>query len=88
VLIGFTVTSQTEDTFVFSEPVLVTVKLTDRDNNVLTYQRSIEANTILRPNESSSVAFLLAEDDLPRSGQLDLYYGSSNTPLFSKNVKF
>ena len=88
VLIGFTITSLKEDTFIISEPVLVTVELTDRNNNVLTYQRTIESGTTLYPDESSSVAFLLAEDELPGSGQLELYYGNSNTPLFSKNVRF
>jgi hypothetical protein len=88
VLIGFTVKSQKKEVIVFSEPVLVTVKLTDRNNNVLTYERTIEANTILLPDEPNSVAFLLAEDDLPRSCRLDLYFGNSTTPLFSKDVRF
>ncbi|UCB47426.1 MAG: hypothetical protein JSV25_08480 [Spirochaetota bacterium] len=88
VLIGFTVTSLSEDTIVFSEPVIVTVKLTDRNNNVLTYQRTIESGTILRPDESSSVAFLLAEDELPGSCVLDIYYGNSTLPLFTRNVRF
>jgi hypothetical protein len=88
VLIGFTVKSQKENVIVFNEPVQVEVKLTDKNSSVTIYRRTIEANTILHTGESSSVAFLLDEDELPGSGLLELYYGTSTTPLFSRNVRF
>ncbi len=88
VLIGFTIKSQKDEKIVFSEPVPVSIKIISKSNDVLMFNKAIKENTILNSGESSSVIFLLNEDDLPRTAHLEFYYNSVSFPLFSRNVRF
>ncbi len=88
ILIGFSVKNQGQDNLVFSESVPVVVKIEGRNGEVLVLQDIIEENTVLFPDESTSIVFLLGHDELPGSGRVDVYYESSSGPIFSRSVRF
>lgn len=88
VLIGFSVKNQGQDKLVFSESVPVVVKIEDRNGEILVLQDIIEENTVLLTNEGTSIVFLLDHNELPGSGQVDVFFESSSGPIFSRNVRF
>jgi hypothetical protein len=87
-MIGFTVKNEKAEDVVFFEPVPVKVVILDRDEREFSFQKKLDKNTLLLPQESTSVIFLLDQEALPGSGRLDLYFRSSEAPMFSHNARF
>ena len=88
VLVGFTVKNAGEHAMVFSEAFMVTVRISHDDDKPMVFRKQMESPATLGPGESSSVIFLLEEEDLPGSGTLELFFGDGSSPLFHKNVRF
>jgi hypothetical protein len=88
ILVGFTVENSGENRMPFPEAVPVTVRISREEYETVIIRKNIEPAITLDPGESSSVIFLLDEDNLPNSATLELFYGDSASPLFSKHVRF
>lgn len=87
-LIGFTIENQRTEAVLITADEPVWVRIEAKGREVMEFRKSLGKDTLLEPGESSSVIFLIDEDELPRIGQLELFYGSSSYPLFSKVVRF
>ncbi len=88
ILIGFTVKNQNQENIVYQESVPIMLKIQGRNNEIITFQKFIEKNTVLLPEEATSMIFLIDEDELPRTGQLDVFYKTLDLPIFSQYIRF
>jgi hypothetical protein len=88
ILIGFSIKNQGNEKLVFSDSVPVVVEIEDRNGGVIVLRDNIKDDTVLFPEESTSVVFLLNQDELPGSGIIDVFTGSASTPVFSKEIRF
>jgi hypothetical protein len=88
ILIGFTIKNSVRDETLPVVAGPVTLVVTNREGQALTFTRHIENGTNLKSGESSSTIFLLGIEELPDSGLLELYYTGEESPLFSKRVRF
>jgi hypothetical protein len=88
VMIGLTLQNQTDVQMSFSRAVPVVIQVQGKNNQLFTFQKSIEENTVLEPHEATSVIFLIDERSLPASGQLAVYIRDSQDPLFFRTVRF
>jgi len=88
VLIGFTLKNQTEEQMKFTQAVPVVVEIKGKNDQELTFQKSIEKDTVLNPHESTSIIFLEDEQKLPVSGRVEVFFKTKDAPVFSKNVRF
>ena len=88
ILIGVSIKNQGTEKLVFSESIPIAVKIEDQDGGIITLSDVIKYDTVLFPEESTSIVFLLDQDELPGSGKVDVYTGAADTPLFSKDVRF
>jgi hypothetical protein len=87
-LIGFTLKNNMQVDITFSEDSPVVLKITDRSENAFTFEKFIQKDTILAPEEATSVMFLLDQNKLPGAGRLDVFYGDTVDPIFSQKVRF
>jgi len=88
VLIGFTVRNAGDSMLVLPSPALVRTNLSYGEAQPIVFEKYFEQGDVLGPGESSSVVFLLDEENLPGSATLELFFGGSSEPLFSKRVRF
>ena len=72
----------------YNEDFPVVLKITDRSENIFTFEKYIQKDTVLVPEEATSVMFLLDRNKLPGAGKLDVFYGDTAYPVFSRNVRF
>jgi hypothetical protein len=85
-LIGLTIKNLSDENMEISDSLPVLLKITGGDNSELTYEKYVEKNTVLLANEATSVIFLIDNEELPGTGQLDVVFESD--VLFSRNVRF
>jgi hypothetical protein len=88
ILIGFSIKNQGAEKLVFSDSVPVVVEIEDRNGGVIVLKDAVQNNTVLFPEESTSVVFLLNQDELPGTGKVDVFTGSASAPVFTKDVRF
>ncbi len=88
VLIGVSIKNQGAEKLVFSDSIPIVVEIEDRNGGVITLNDAIKYDTVLFPEESTSVVFLLNQDELPGSGKVDVFTGTASDPVFSKDVRF
>ena len=88
ILIGFSIKNQGTEKLVFSDPIPVVVKIKDRNGGVIVLKDTVKNDTVLFPEESTSIVFLLSQDELPGAGKIDVFTGSETIPVFSKDVRF
>jgi hypothetical protein len=72
----------------FSEDSPVVLKITDRSENVFTFEKYIQKDTVLAPEEATSVMFLLDQNKLPGAGRLDVFYGGTADAIFTQKIRF
>ena len=80
--------NQNQENIVYQESVPIMLKIQGRNNETITFQKFIEKNTVLLPEEATSMIFLIDEDELPQTGQLDVFYKTLDLPIFSRYIRF
>jgi len=88
ILIGFSITNHGAEKLVFSDSVPIVVEIEDRNGGGIILSDAIKSDTVLFPEESTSIVFLLGQDELPGSAKVDVFTGTASVPVFSKNVRF
>jgi hypothetical protein len=87
-LVGLTVRNGREENLVFRDSVPVLLSIRGRSGEPITSRKYIEGGTELVPGESTSVIFVFEEEELPRTAELEIFFGARGTPLFRRNVRF
>jgi hypothetical protein len=88
ILIGISIKNQGVEKLVFSDSIPIVINIEDRNGEVITLRGTIKYDTILFPEESTSIVFLLGQDELPGSGKVIVFTGTASDPIFSKDVRF
>jgi hypothetical protein len=88
ILVGFSIRNSSEDNMSMGNSKPVQVKILPRNGEPLTFEKNVEGETVLLPGESISTIFLFNEEDLPGWATLEIYYGSDEIPIFTRNIRF
>jgi len=88
ILIGLTMRNQGNEDAAALDGTRITLVITPKTGDSLTFHKQVESGTVLQPGESSSIIFLLNEQELPGWGLLELYIDNEKVPLFSKTIRF
>ena len=88
VLIGVSIKNQGVEKLVFSDSIPIVVEIEDRNGEVIILEDAIKYDTVLFPGESTSIVFLIGQDELPGNGKVDVFKGAASDPIFSKDVRF
>ena len=88
ILIGVSIKNEGDEELVFSDSIPIVVEIEDRNGGVIILSDTIKNDTILLSKESTSIVFLLSQDELPDNGKVDVFTGTESDPIFSKDVRF
>ena len=88
VLIGISIKNQGVEKLVFYDSIPLVIEIEDRNGGVIILEDEIKYDTVLFPGESTSIVFLLGQDELPGIGKVDVFKGAVSEPIFSKDVRF
>jgi len=88
VMFALTITNKSNTNIEISMKKQVTLRIISSDKNKYDYKKLIGEDTVLHPGESTSVVFMLRENELPKSGIVNIYVGDNVKPVFSQKVRF
>ena len=88
VMFAVTITNRSNTNIEISRGKQIILNIKGNNEREYNFKKQIGENTELKPGESTSIVFMIKENELPKSGDVNIYIGDNKRPVFSTKIRF